>query len=56
MSEIDDVIDNNEDDDSFDDDTQKDRYLTFKIGIEEYGIEIKHVIEIIGIQKNYSCP
>lgn len=31
-------------------DTQKGKHLIFTIGNEEYGIEIKHVIEIIGIQ------
>lgn len=37
-------------------DTQKDRYLSFKIGNEEYAIEITHVIEIIGIQKITKVP
>ena len=31
-------------------DTQKGRYLTFTLDHETYGIEIQHVIEIIGIQ------
>lgn len=31
-------------------DTQKGRFLTFALGNELYGIEIKHVTEIIGIQ------
>jgi len=31
------------------DDTQKDKYLTFLLGNEKYGIEIRHVTEIIGI-------
>jgi len=31
-------------------DTQKDKYLTFIIGDESYGIEIRYVIEIIGLQ------
>jgi purine-binding chemotaxis protein CheW len=31
-------------------DTQKDKYLTFSLGNEAYGIEIKCVTEIIGIQ------
>lgn len=53
MNEIDDTM---EDEDLFDEDTLKDRYLTFKIGIEEYGIEIKHIIEIIGIQKITVVP
>ncbi|AFS77913.1 chemotaxis protein CheW [Gottschalkia acidurici 9a] len=30
-------------------DTQKDRYLIFSLGKEDYGIEIKYVIEIVGI-------
>ncbi len=37
-------------------DTQKDRYLSFKIANEEYAIEIKHIIEIIGIQKITKVP
>lgn len=31
-------------------DTQKDKFLTFSIGSEFFGIEIKYVTEIIGIQ------
>lgn len=37
-------------------DTQKGKYLIFTIGNEEYGIEIKHVIEIIGIQTITPVP
>lgn len=37
-------------------DTQKDRYLTFRLGEEDYGIEIIHVIEIVGIQKITEVP
>jgi purine-binding chemotaxis protein CheW len=37
-------------------DTQKDRYLTFTIGNECYGIEIKYVTEIIGIQAITEIP
>lgn len=37
-------------------DTQKDRYLTFLINEECYGIEIKYVIEIIGIQAITKVP
>ncbi|OBZ07805.1 chemotaxis protein CheW [Bacillus sp. FJAT-26390] len=37
-------------DSSYEEDAQKDKYLTFSLGNELYGIEIKHVIEIIGIQ------
>ncbi|MBP1754156.1 MAG: CheW protein [Firmicutes bacterium] len=31
-------------------DTQKDKYLTFSLGSETYGIEIRYVTEIVGIQ------
>lgn len=37
-------------------DTQKDRYLTFNLGTECYGIEIKYVTEIIGIQAITPIP
>lgn len=37
-------------------DTQKGRYLTFQLGMESYGIEIKYVTEIIGIQTITSIP
>lgn len=37
-------------------DTQKDRFLTFQIGNEVYGIEIKCVTEIIGIQPITEVP
>lgn len=37
-------------------DTQKDRYLTFLLGNECYGIEIKYVTEIIGIQAITQIP
>ena len=37
-------------------DTQKDRYLTFIIGNECYGIEIRYVTEIIGIQAITEIP
>ncbi|WP_297966112.1 chemotaxis protein CheW [uncultured Anaerovibrio sp.] len=39
-----------------DEDTQKDKYLTFSLGNEIYGIDIKVVIEIIGIQKITAVP
>ena len=37
-------------------DTQKDKFLTFQLGKEDYGIEIKHVTEIVGIQKITDVP
>jgi len=39
-----------------DEDTLKDKYLTFKIANEDYAIEIKYVIEIIRIQKITRIP
>lgn len=43
-------------DDEDDEDTQKDKYLTFFIGNEEYGMGIRHVIEVIGMQKITPVP
>lgn len=37
-------------------DTQKGKFLTFAVGKEDYGIEIKFVTEIIGIQEITSIP
>ncbi|MDD2483744.1 MAG: chemotaxis protein CheW [Eubacteriales bacterium] len=37
-------------------DTQYGKYLTFALGEEIYGIEIRHVIEIIGIQAITKVP
>ncbi|AOY78207.1 chemotaxis protein CheW [Clostridium formicaceticum] len=37
-------------------DTQKDKFLTFSLGNEFYGIDIKYVIEIIGIQLITEIP
>lgn len=37
-------------------DTQKDKYLTFHLAGEDYGIEIRYVIEIIGIQTITDVP
>ena len=46
--------------DSWDDeenvDSQKDKFLTFKIAEEEFAIPIGHVIEIVGIQKITEVP
>lgn len=42
--------------DEEDEDTQKDKYLTFRIADEDYGIEIAHVIEIVGIQRITEVP
>jgi purine-binding chemotaxis protein CheW len=37
-------------------DTQKDKYLTFHLAGEDYGIEIRFVTEIIGIQQITEVP
>jgi len=37
-------------------DTQKGKFLTFSIGKESYGLEIKYVTEIIGIQDITNIP
>ncbi|MEW6772018.1 MAG: chemotaxis protein CheW [Bacillota bacterium] len=42
--------------DEEDEDTQEDKFLTFILGEEEYGIEIRHVTEIIGIQSITEVP
>ena len=50
MSEItENVLDDEED-------TQKDKFLTFSLGTEVYGIEIKFVTEIIGMQSVTEIP
>ncbi|MDR3211303.1 MAG: chemotaxis protein CheW [Planctomycetota bacterium] len=43
-------------DDEEDEDALKDRYLTFHLGDEDYGLEIRHVTEIISIQKITDVP
>jgi len=45
-----------EDNHVMEEDTQKDRFLTFQLGKESYGIEIRHVTEIIGIQPITEVP
>ena len=47
-----------EDDEYLDDETdsQKDKYITFLLGKEEYAIEIRFVMEIIGLQKITQIP
>ena len=37
-------------------DTQRGRFLTFALGTEDYGIEIRYVTEIIGIQQINKLP
>jgi purine-binding chemotaxis protein CheW len=48
------VLDSNEIE--FEEDTQKGRYLIFTLGKEYYGIEIRYVTEIIGIQAITELP
>lgn len=42
--------------DVLEEDTLKDRFLTFEIGGESYGIEIRYVTEIIGLQPITEVP
>lgn len=37
-------------------DSQRDKYLTFLVDVEEYGIAIRYVTEIIGLQKITDIP
>jgi len=39
-----------------DEDTLEGKYLTFPLGNEEYGLEIRHVTEIVGIQHITEMP
>jgi purine-binding chemotaxis protein CheW len=39
-----------------DEDSMKDRYLAFRLGDEEYGLEIQFVTEIVGLQKISAVP
>ncbi|KUK65682.1 MAG: Response regulator receiver modulated CheW protein [Desulfotomaculum sp. 46_80] len=43
-------------DDYDDEDTQEDKFLTFILSREEYGIEIRYVTEIVGIQNITQVP
>lgn len=50
MSEV------NMNEDFIEEDTQKDKYLIFKIDKEFYGVDIKYVTEIVGMQTITSVP
>ena len=39
-----------------DEDTQKDKFITFILGKQEYAIEIQYVMEIVGLQKITTLP
>ena len=58
MTEARKAIDRDEEDlwDEDDDDAMKDRYLTFRVGDEVFGIEIAYVTEIVGMQKITEVP
>lgn len=43
-------------DDDESEDTQEGKYLSFRIGQEVYGIKIRHVTEIVGIQRITEVP
>lgn len=40
----------------YEEDTQQGKYLTFALGTEQYAIEIRHVVDIIGIQDITEVP
>lgn len=56
MTEAKENEDLHDDYDEDDEDTQKDKFLTFQVGTEEFGIEICYVTEIIGLQKITDVP
>ena len=39
-----------------DEDTQKDKYLTFHLAGEDYAIAVKYVVEIVGLQRITEVP
>ncbi|MDD3268282.1 MAG: chemotaxis protein CheW, partial [Syntrophomonadaceae bacterium] len=43
-------------DDEYEEDSLEDKYLTFVLNNEEYGIEIRYVTEIIGMQNISQVP
>ena len=56
MADKNELIEHDDDLYDEDEDAQKDKYLTFHLAGEDYGIEIKYVTEIIGIQKITEVP
>lgn len=56
MSMYDDLSDFDHQDSELEEDSLKDKYLTFEIGDEVFGIEVRYVREIIGIQKITQIP
>lgn len=43
-------------DEELEEDTQKGKFMTFKSGNEYFGIELKYIVEIIGIQSITAIP
>ena len=56
MGEAAKTIDLEDEFDGDDEDAQSGKFLTFRIGNEDYGIEIRHVTEIIGLQRITEVP
>ena len=56
MNEFSERLDYEDDEFEDDADSQKDKYITFKLDKEEFGIEIQYVIEIVGLQKITQLP
>ena len=54
MSKV--LLQSSDDSVDFEEDTLAGKYLTFSIGAESYGIEIRHVIEIIKLQPMTAVP
>ncbi|MBU3914252.1 chemotaxis protein CheW [bacterium] len=50
------MLDAEIDDEETTEDTQRDKYLTFRLEPEEYGVSIKYVIEIIVLQSITEVP
>lgn len=50
------IVERFEEIDEMEEDTLKDRYLTFSLDKESYGIEVKYITEIIGIQAITEIP
>ncbi len=56
MAAFDERYEDEIDDFEEDEDTQKEKYIAFLLGDEEYAIEIQYVIEIVGMQKFTHIP
>ena len=53
LNQLNEAIENG---DTENEDTLKNMYLTFRLGNEDYGIEIRYVTEIVGMQKITEVP